>query len=115
MIKLGDFMDIRSIEKMRGGDGVIIQKLLLDDKDKNKHIKLYALMTIKENCSIGEHQHIKETEYYYILSGKGEVLEKDGVRAVKPGDLVITGDQESHAIRNTGKEDLVFTALIVLD
>ena len=80
-----------------------------------KHSRLFSLFTLKTGCSIGEHEHINETEYYYILSGKGMVKEKDGVKEVTPGDVVITGNGESHSIANESPEDLVFVAVIILD
>jgi mannose-6-phosphate isomerase-like protein (cupin superfamily) len=43
------------------------------------------------------------------------VTEADGEKIVKKGDLVITGNGASHAIRNEKSEPLVFLALIILD
>ena len=45
----------------------------------------------------------------------GKVKEKDGFREALPGDVVITGDGESHSIANECDEDLVFVAVIILD
>lgn len=115
MIKSGSQMEDKVIHNMRGGDGDALQHLILSDGDMAKHSRLFATMVLKEGCSIGEHQHNNETEYYYILSGTGIVTEADGEKEVKAGDVVITGNGESHAIRNSGKEDLVFIALIILD
>lgn len=108
-------MEDKVIHNMRGGEGDALQHLLLSDGDMAKHARLFATMVLKEGCSIGEHRHDGETEYYYILSGSGIVTEADGDKEVKTGDLVITGNGESHSIRNNGKEDLVFLALIILD
>lgn len=115
MIKHSSQMEDKIIHNMRGGEGDALQHLILSDNDMAKHARLFATMVLKEGCSIGEHQHNNETEYYYILSGKGIVTEADGDKEVKAGDLVITGDGASHSIRNSGKEDLVFIALIILD
>ena len=115
MIKRSSAMKDNFIENMRGGDGTVIRKDILDSSDMAKHSRLFSLFTIKKGCSIGEHEHIKETEYYYIISGKGKVKEKDGIKEVLPGDIVITGDGEYHSIANECDEDLVFAAVIILD
>jgi mannose-6-phosphate isomerase-like protein (cupin superfamily) len=72
-------------------------------------------ITIEKGSSIGEHDHVNETEYYWIVSGEGVVTEADGDKVVGPGDLVITGGGASHAIRNEKDEPLVFMAIIILD
>ena len=100
---------------MREGKGEVEQLFILDESNMAKHSRLLSLMTLKPGCSIGEHTHYNETEYYYILSGSGFVVEKDGIKRVEKGDLEITGDQESHSIENDGPDELVFVALIILD
>lgn len=115
MIKKSTAMKNIVLRNMRGGDGEVLQQLILDDTDMARHSRLFATLTLKEGCSIGEHRHDNETEYYYILSGKGIVKEADGEKTVSAGDVVITADGESHSIRNTGKEDLVLLAIIILD
>lgn len=98
---------------MRGGSGEVLFKHIVD-KEELDHSRLFSTITLKKDCSIGTHTHIKETEYYYILSGEGVVTEEAGSSVVKPGDVVITGDGESHSIINNEDEDLVFIALIIL-
>ncbi len=100
--------------KMREGKGEAIIKNIIDS-NKLSHSRLFSTITLKQGCSIGKHTHIQETEYYYILSGEGIVTEADGEKFVKPGDVVVTGDQESHSIINNREEDLVFIALILLN
>ena len=115
MIKKSCEMKDNLIEHMRGGEGTVIRKDILDADDMAKHSRLFSLFTLKKGCSIGEHEHNNETEYYYIISGKGTVKEKDGIKEVLPGDVVITGDGASHSIMNESDEDLVFVAVIILD
>ena len=100
---------------MRDGKGEVEQLFILDESNMAKHSRLFSYMNLKPGCSIGEHTHHNETEYYYILSGSGFVVEKDGVKRVAKGDVVITGDGESHSIENDGTEDLSFIAIIILD
>jgi len=72
-------------------------------------------LTIEKGCSIGTHDHVNETEYYWITEGKGIVTEADGEKVVHKGDLVITGGGASHAIRNDEDETLKLMALIILE
>lgn len=104
-------MPIEEIANMRGGNGVLVKQTIAP-ADPSVHMRLFAKFTIKQGCSIGEHSHTAEIEYYYILSGEGIVTEADGDKVVRAGDVVVTGWGNSHAIRNEKAEDLVFIAVI---
>lgn len=107
-------MKTETKEKMRGGEGSVFFTYIVDE-DKIPHGRLMAEVVLKPGCSIGEHPHEKETEYYIILRGTGTVNDDGVSKAVHPGDVVITGGGASHNIVNTGTEDLVFHAVIILD
>ena len=99
---------------MRGGEkSVIIQEVV--KPEFLVHCRLFSVITLVPGSSIGPHVHSKEVEYYYILEGEGFVTEKDGDKLVKAGDVVITGWDNSHAIRNSGTKDLKFLAVILLE
>ena len=70
-------------------------------------------MTLLPGCSVGNHEHLTETEYYIILSGKGTVNDNGEEKPIKAGDVMITGNGASHSISNTGDAPLVFHAVIV--
>lgn len=107
--------DMHSEKKnMRNGAGLCQVLDILPSKSV-PHGRLYSKITIERGCSIGIHDHVKETEYYYLLSGQGIVTEDDGEKVVSAGDLVVTGGGASHAIRNEHDEPLVFIALILFD
>jgi len=80
-----------------------------------KNCRLFCEISIPRDGSIGEHDHDNEIEYYYITKGKGIVVDNGIDKEVGPGDIVLTGNGASHSIRNTGSEDLVFTAVIITD
>jgi len=105
----------KRIENMCGGEGHVIIKEILDEKRLNWKCGLYAQVTLEEGCSVGYHEHHNESETYYILSGEGEYNDNGTVRLVKSGDVTFTPDNCGHGLKNTGKEDLVFMALIILD
>ncbi len=102
-------------EHMRGGDGQVIIKHILDDDQLNEKCRLYGEITLAPGCSIGYHEHQNESETFYFISGTGEFDDHQTARTVKPGDITITPDGCGHTVRNSGKEDLVFMALILLN
>lgn len=99
---------------MRGG-AKTVTLLHMVRGDSLPHGRLFSHLTIPPGGSIGSHPHEGETEYYYILSGKGIVNEGDTPSEVNPGDVVITGGGATHSIENTGDEPLSFIALILYD
>lgn len=108
-------MEIKRVENMHGGEGHVIIKRLLDEKQLNGKCGLYAEVTIEPGCSLGYHEHHGESETYYILSGKGIYSDNGTLRMVEAGDVTFTPDGKGHAMTNSGDEDLVFMALIIFD
>ena len=99
-------------ENMRDGEGTVNLIHLLDDSNQ-KNARLFAEMTLNPNCSIGYHRHDLETEYFFILSGTGIVNDNGKEIEVKQGDTIITGNGESHSIKNTGSVPLKLHAIII--
>lgn len=108
-------MEIKKVENMHGGEGHVIIKCLLDEKQLNGKCGLYAEVMIEPGCSLGYHEHHGESETYYILSGKGIYSDNGDLRMVEAGDVTFTPDGKGHALTNSGDEDLVFMALIIFD
>ena len=108
-------MEIKKVENMHGGEGHVIIKRLLDEKQLNGKCGLYAEVMIEPGCSLGYHEHHGESETYYILSGKGIYSDNGDLRMVEAGDVTFTPDGKGHALTNSGDEDLVFMALIIFD
>ena len=107
-------METVSKDKLRGGKGSTEITHCLE-YEKIKHITLMAEMTLEPGCSIGDHRHDNETEYYLILKGNGKVNDNGVEVIVNPGDVVVTVSGEHHCIENTGSVTLVFYAIIVKD
>lgn len=113
MLKRANELTQEVIVGLRGGKGnVITTKLLEGDQFQGKG-RLFSKMVLKPGHSIGYHQHTGDIEAYYILSGQGTLNDNGAVTTVAAGDVVFTGNGESHAIENTGGDDLVFIALIL--
>ncbi len=109
-------MKISRIEHMCEGNGHVIIKELLDEKQLNGKCGLYAEVTLEPGCSLGFHMHYGESETYYILTGEGEYNDNGtSWKHVKAGDITFTPDGRGHGLANTGNTDLVFMALIIKD
>ncbi len=105
---------VETVERAHGGAGYILKENLIDEEDMLGAIRLYSKITIPPYCEFGHHEHEGEEETYYILSGEG-MYEDDGkAMPAEPGDVFVCKDGHSHGIKNTGEENLVFIALIIL-
>ncbi len=107
-------MKTETKEKRWGGEGSAHFTHIVDG-DKIPHGRLMAEIVLQPGSSIGEHVHEKETEYFIILRGDGTVTDNGVSKPIHPGDVMITGSGGSHSIMNTGNEDLVFHAVIILE
>lgn len=80
---------------------------------QDQAIKEIGLMTLKPGDSIGLHKHENNEDTYIILSGQGLFTDGEGNEyIVGPNSVTIATPGESHALENTGSEDLVFIDLI---
>ena len=109
-------MEVR--EKMGGGCGVgeVYVYEIVSKEELMGHGRFYAKVVIPPGSSIGWHQHIHETEPYYILSGEGDFKDTDGtVTKVHAGDICTVEVGGWHSLENNSDEDLVMIALIYND
>jgi mannose-6-phosphate isomerase-like protein (cupin superfamily) len=115
MIQKADTLAVEMVDLSRnGGRGcLMLRHILLNDKAP--HGRCFEQITMEQGAAMALHTHRKKTEFYYILQGAGTVTHDDGEAKVNAGDVIITGDGESHAIRNERDEPLVFIALILYD
>ena len=77
--------------------------------------RMFAHVVIAKNSSIGYHEHVNESETYYIISGQGVYNDNGTNRPVSAGDITFTPDGFGHGLDNTGTENLVLMALVILD
>ncbi len=100
-------------QEVRGGKGEVEFEHILTAEELNGHGSMYAKVRLKPGCSIGFHQHIGNTEPYFVLEGHGTFVDHDGTRtAIEPGDVCVIEVGQGHAIENNSEKDLVFMALI---
>ena len=101
-------------EKPRGGDGTATFVHLAEGKGAvQKYTNLLAEITLPPGASVGPHPHTEDMEFYIILEGSGKVNDNGTEKDVARGDVMITGNGETHSIANTGNVPLVFHAVII--
>jgi uncharacterized cupin superfamily protein len=59
------------------------------------------------------HSHSAESELYLVVSGQGNVRDKNGTTMVRPGDAFFFGPGDAHQLANAGEED--FTYYVIAD
>jgi len=101
-------------ENMRSGAGqVTIQHFFKADEIRAR-TRLCARLTLPPGASIGTHPHEREDEVFVVVKGAGVLDDGQTETPVAEGDAILTGNGESHGIRNTGDEDLEIIAVIML-
>ena len=98
---------------VQNGKGLIHMKDLTDKEGLYNHGRLFAHVTVDPGCSIGDHPHDHETEFYYIIKGEGVFNDNGKEIVVRPGDICATGYGEVHGLENRGTEPVELIALIV--
>ncbi len=98
-----DSTDIRSVEAVHGGDGVIRMHQFFEGKSSvgaNFHV-----WELDPGASEGNHIHEDDHNYeetYYFLSGEGVMWIDGEDLPVSAGDAVLVPPGVDHGFRNTG-------------
>ena len=87
---------------------------IVPKEDLYGHGRMYAKIVLPAGSYVGWHQHIGETEPYFILEGEGIFTDNDGSKTnVFPGDVCTILPGQWHSLDNASDTDpLVFMALI---
>jgi mannose-6-phosphate isomerase-like protein (cupin superfamily) len=102
-------------EKAGGGVGTLFGKYAFtrDMPPMENPVREIGWLTLKPGDSIGFHKHEVNEDVYIVVSGTGVFKDSDGKEYdVKPGDITIARLGQSHALSNTGKEDLRVISVI---
>ncbi|WP_455540141.1 cupin domain-containing protein [Terrisporobacter sp.] len=98
---------------LKNGNGIVKREFIVEGDNLRNKAKLFSKITIPPGNSIGMHDHVDDFEIYYILSGRGKVLDSGEFVEVNEGDAIYTADGNKHYIENIGQEDLVFIAVVI--
>ena len=102
------------VENLRGGKGYVEIYHILSKDELMGHGTMYARVVIPPHCSIGWHQHVGNTEPYYIIKGQGTFIDNDRSETqVGPWDICTIACGQWHSMENNSDEDLEMIALVI--
>ncbi len=101
------------MKNLRGGNGSVLAREILGTGELGGHGSMYAYITLEPGVSIGYHQHVGDSEAYFILSGTGLYSDNGNPVTIGPGDMTWCPDGEHHGLENNGTEPIVMIALIL--
>ena len=113
MLKKVEEIKMEKRDEVQKGTGYVLIDHLLEGTELPPNGEMFAICTLKSGCSIGSHVHDEDTEYYYCLSGKGEINDNGKVAEFLPGYVNKCGNGDFHAIKNRREEPLRFLVVII--
>lgn len=105
--------NIVAVEHLGGGKGTAYVHHIVSKEELLGHGRMYAKVVLPPGTSVGWHQHVHDTEPYYILKGQADFIDNDkSVTKVGPGDCCLIEVGQFHSLENNSDEDVEFMALI---
>ncbi len=102
-------------KEMRGGPGEVTMRHLCSNEERPAKCRVFSELILEPGCGIGDHPHVGETEFYYVISGIGTAVEDGKEYTLEIGDCLVTGKGATHNLMNNGTQTLVVLACVVLD
>ena len=107
-------MTRQPLPNCHGGVGALDWTVVLNEQElAGRGLKFIHDDILPPGASVGEHRHDADEEYYYILSGRGQMLLDGRTFEVGPGDITAVYPGGSHGLINTGSEDLRIVVICV--
>lgn len=101
-------------EGLRDGKGSAEIHHIVPAEELMGHGKMFAHVILKPHSSIGWHQHVGDTEPYYIIKGEGIFIDNDKSKTtVKAGDVCVIEVGQWHSLENNTDENLELIALVI--
>ncbi|MDD3251708.1 MAG: cupin domain-containing protein [Lachnospiraceae bacterium] len=114
MIRRNDEINkIRKPSPFQGLGEITVRELLNGPEEMYHQGRVFAHTTVYPGSAIGYHIHDRESETYYILSGKAKYNDNGSEVILHPGDVAFTGTGEGHGIEAMGEEPVEMIALIL--
>jgi mannose-6-phosphate isomerase-like protein (cupin superfamily) len=106
---------VESRVRARGGFGTTELVQLVPKDQLPAKSRLFSLMCLDKGCSMGRHEHINETEVYYVVEGEGIINDNGTIRPFRKGDCSVCPSGAFHSVSNENDETLKIVAVIILD
>lgn len=114
MIKRHENMTESIKVKMRGGDGQVVIREVLDKGEYTGAARLVATITLEPGCSIGEHIHENEEEIFYIIEGTATYDDNGELKTLKKGDSCVCLGSQKHSLANRTKDETLVVFAVIL-
>lgn len=114
MIKKSNEMKLVERPNIRNGNGVIRCQNLLEKEEMYGGFKYVSIMKFAPGDSIGDHQHLDDVEIYYVLEGRFSADDNGTPVVLEKGDVMITGNGESHSIKNIYDGESALSVVIIM-
>lgn len=103
--------NLHDCEEFIAGDNTILREILHPDKEDLKLRYSLAHAIVKPGETSYAHA-LKTSEVYYILEGQGLMYINDEEKSVESSDTIYIPPMARQCIKNTGKIDLKFLAIV---
>ncbi len=113
MIRKENECKVELREHMRDGNGTVKITHFTSPEELYNKGRLYAKITLEPGCSIGYHEHLTDSEIFYILNGHAKYNDNGEIKDVYGGDVTICAKGQGHGISNETDETIEFIAVIV--
>ena len=105
----------REVPGYRDGKGTAIARNFLKAEDFKNGAKSSGRVILPPGATIGYHQHVGESETYFIVKGHGIFHDNGKDVPVTAGDVAIINGGEYHGLDNAGDSDLELITLVTVD
>ncbi len=113
MIKRKETIETNDIENIGNIQGIIQKENILTPNEMLHKALMFSKIVLPPESSIKEHSHHPEAEIYYLTEGEAVVTDNGVTEVLHEGDVVFTGNGDSHSITNKSNKPVVFLAVIL--
>lgn len=99
---------------MRGGDGQVVVREVLDKGEYKGASRLIAEIVLEPGCSIGSHVHENEEEIFYIMEGTATYDDNGTTVILNAGDSCVCLAGQKHSIVNREAEGTLRVFAVIL-
>ena len=99
-------------EHIHGGVGLCPHATVFPGSEIDAPVRFVNYTILPPGAGFGLHEHGDDNELYVVLRGRGVYTQDGEEAAVEAGDIIMNAPRGTHAIRNTGAEEM---ALLVFE
>ena len=114
LIKKREQMTRKPMHECHGGERAIDWiEVLSKEELKDKKLNFIHDDILPPGASIGVQTHERDEEYYYIVSGCGEMILNGKIFELKDSDITAVFPGGSHGLKNKGSDEMRIFVLSV--